>query len=340
MSFDCFVCFMKKDWEGDDQGGAWIDHAGLGNVRVGCRKFLPVFTRWLSSGYFIPDCYVYKVNDPAFHFSLRQRLVMLFGYAPGGGWDSTAEVTWAKFEYTHKIISGGLLHQRGEITRFWKKNSPCGRCSHPPCCRRPHLECEEKEKWCETWKRKDNMSNDSRSTEWGAVNKKKTTRGNHQRRAERVGAEGKNVPSLSSLTFQLPLGGMMMTTSLTFFSSSIPLGRNESCLRMTSSLWMWRKWHKRSAAFFCRVVKTKQKGSATVSFVCCHPANRWFVLLGKVIIVDRNRLFFFLFVFDGICNLHSGTASEAIGNKVQAFVVRITHTSVNRWCPTIRSTTP
>ena len=194
MSFDCFVCFMKKDWEGDDQGGAWIDHAGLGNVRVGCRKFLPVFTRWLSSGYFIPDCYVYKVNDPAFHFSLRQRLVMLFGYAPGGGWDSTAEVTWAKFEYTHKIISGGCYTNEAKLQDFGKKNSPCGRCSHPPCCRRPHLECEEKEKWCETWKRKDNMSNDSRSTEWGAVNKKKTTRGNHQRRAERVGAEGKKCP--------------------------------------------------------------------------------------------------------------------------------------------------
>ena len=189
-----------------------------------------------------------------------------------------------------------------------------------------------------------NVKKKRQHVEWFTIDwmrrsqQKKTTRGNHQRRAERVGAEGKNVPSLSSLTFQLPLGGMMMTTSLTFFSSSIPLGRNESCLRMTSSLWMWRKWHKRSAAFFCRVVKTKQKGSATVFFVCCHPANRWFVLLGKVIIVDRNRLFFF--VFDGICNLHSGTASEAIGNKVQAFVVRITHTSVNRWCPTIRSTTP
>ena len=121
MSFDCFVCFMKKDWEGDDQGGAWIDHAGLGNVRVGCRKFLPVFTRWLSSGYFIPDCYVYKVNDPAFHFSLRQRLVMLFGYAPGGGWDSTAEVTWAKFEYTHKIISGGCYTNEAKLQDFGKK---------------------------------------------------------------------------------------------------------------------------------------------------------------------------------------------------------------------------
>ena len=32
-------------------------------------------------------------------------------------------MTWAKFEYTHKIISGGLLHQRGEITRFWKKKT-------------------------------------------------------------------------------------------------------------------------------------------------------------------------------------------------------------------------